>query len=247
MSVSEFIKSFLTNNIIVAWVAPIFAAVVAPVIIRIITVRRKNKEFLKRVDSANGEILDTIRPFVIQRINLDKTEIHGIRKAVANKNGIQEKYLYSDFEIMNQLIYSIATTRFITEEDKKRLSENIIKMFPAVNEIENEKNAGIKKNVNIKGGIVQVILIVGLLVFSLIAYNINPQKAEDSNSVLAIIVVLPIMAALILCMGFSWNVSIMIPSLVANSTYEMLRSISGIINIRKRGKKGKLDADTEEE
>jgi len=148
---------------------------------------------------------------------------------------------------MNQLIYSIATTRFITEEEKKILSENIIKMFPAVNEIENEKNAGIKKNVNIKGGIVQVILIVGLLVFSLIAYNINPQKAEDSNSVLAIIVVLPIMAALILCMGFSWNVSIMIPSLVANSTYEMLRSISGIINIRKRGKKGKLDADTEEE
>ena len=40
----EYIKAFLTNNIVIAWIAPIFTAIIATIIIKVFSIRKKNKE-----------------------------------------------------------------------------------------------------------------------------------------------------------------------------------------------------------
>ena len=39
----EYIKAFLTNNIVIAWIAPIFTAIIATIIIKVFSIRKKEQ------------------------------------------------------------------------------------------------------------------------------------------------------------------------------------------------------------
>ena len=71
----EYVKMFLMNNIVIVWVAPIVTAVVATLLIRLFSIRKKGKE----IKFANKKYADAIRPYFIQNVEIDEDIIYGIK------------------------------------------------------------------------------------------------------------------------------------------------------------------------
>ena len=94
----EYIKAFLTNNIVIAWIAPIFTAIIATIIIKVFSIRKKNKE----IKAANQKYADAIRPYVIQKIEINEQIIHGIRNAISMEFSVPEKYICTDGDLSRQ-------------------------------------------------------------------------------------------------------------------------------------------------
>lgn len=202
----QYLLSFLTNNIVIAWIAPIITAIIATGLIKIISVRRKSKEFADKVKAGNSKIIDTIRPYIIQKVRLDLKIIHGIRRAVARNVNLPEKYLCSDYELMCDLIYDISTTRFVTEEDKRKLMDDIVKVFEGTESNERQEVTKKKEDINIPFLAIQIISMFILLILSLLAYRTDPSKAEDLNSTLFTIIFLLLMMAFFLGVGIYWQI-----------------------------------------
>ena len=93
------LKPILTNQIIVDWIAPIITGLIVLLIPAIITRGIKNRNLLKNIKDINNKIINTIRPFIIQRIEINAHFISDLRKAIIKENGIKEKYIFNEIEI----------------------------------------------------------------------------------------------------------------------------------------------------
>lgn len=199
----EYVKNFLMNNIIVVWVAPIITTIAATLIIRILSIRKRDKE----VKDANKKYADAIRPYIIQRINISEDIIHGIKNAISLEEEIAIKYLYTDQELRDVLIYDITTTRFLTEQIKKELIDHIVANFYFVQREEKTEVEKSIKEINYKE--VAIILLMGVLglVVSLVVYYYNPDEAEAPNSIAQLIIVVSMLISLISMSRVTWKIS----------------------------------------
>ena len=112
------LKPILTNQIIVDWISPIITGLIIVIIPALIAKFFKNKNLIKNINFVNNKIIDTIRPFIIQRIEIDSKFISNIRNAIIKENNIKEKYIYNELDIRNKLLLDISETRFLKENEK---------------------------------------------------------------------------------------------------------------------------------
>ena len=173
------IKNFLTNQIIVNWVAPIITGLIVVAIPTILIRLFQTRKDKRKVDDANQRYLNSIRPYIIQKITIDRNFISDIRRVVIKESCIKEKYIYTEVELRNKLILDITEDSYISEIDKKELIDFAYEVFTGFNtkefnETEISKNK--TKNVVLFDKHI-VVLIVSLIICTIIQIT----SEEDAN------------------------------------------------------------------
>lgn len=173
------IKNFLTNQIIVNWVAPIITGLIVVVIPTILIRLFQMKKDKRKVDDANQRYLNSIRPYIIQKITIDRKFISDIRRVVIKESCIKEKYIYTEVELRNKLILDITEDSYISEIDKKELIDFTYEVFigfnmKEINEAEIYKN---RKKTVVLFDRNTIVLIVSLFICTIIQIT----SGEDAN------------------------------------------------------------------
>ncbi len=173
------IKNFLTNQIIVNWVAPIITGLIVVVIPTILIRLFQMKKDKRKVDDANQRYLNSIRPYIIQKITIDRKFISDIRRVVIKESCIKEKYIYTEVELRNKLILDITEDSYISEIDKKELIDFTYEVFTGfnmkeINETEISKN---RKKTVVLFDRNTIVLIVSLFICTIIQIT----SGEDAN------------------------------------------------------------------
>ena len=173
------IKNFLTNQIIVNWVAPIITGLIVVVIPTILIRLFQMKKDKRKVDDANQRYLNSIRPYIIQKITIDRKFISDIRRVVIKESCIKEKYIYTEVELRNKLILDITEDSYISEIDKKELIDFTYEVFTGfnmkeINEAEIYKN---RKKTVVLFDRNTIVLIVSLFICTIIQIT----SGEDAN------------------------------------------------------------------
>ena len=130
------LEPILTNQIIVDWIAPIITGLIVLLIPAIVTRVIKNRNLLRNIKDINSKIINTIRPFIIQRIEISSHFISDLRKAIIKENGIKEKYVFNEIEIRNKILLDISETRFLKENEKQDLIDFTYEIFKNFNKKE---------------------------------------------------------------------------------------------------------------
>lgn len=173
------IKNFLTNQIIVNWVAPIITGLIVVVIPAILIRLFQMKKDKRKVDDANQRYLNSIRPYIIQKITIDRKFISDIRRVVIKESCIKEKYIYTEVELRNKLILDITEDSYISEIDKKELIDFTYEVFTGfnikeINEVEISKN---RKKAVVLFDRNTIVLIASLFICTIIQIT----SEEDAN------------------------------------------------------------------
>ena len=122
-------KEILTNQIIINWIAPIVTGLLVVAIPTFIIKIFRIKKDVRKVEEANQRYLDCIRPYIIQKINIDGKFIRNIRSVIIKESCIKEKYIYTEIELRNKIILDITEDNYINENDKKELSDFTYQVF----------------------------------------------------------------------------------------------------------------------
>lgn len=126
------IVTFLENQIIQAWIAPIVTAILIALGGYGINVFRKKRQVQQNINiysAAEEKLVETIRPFFIQELMLNKNVIDDTRNAIIREFGLDDNIFIKIEDIKNIIILDILRTRFIKEEDKKKLIESAYNVF----------------------------------------------------------------------------------------------------------------------
>ena len=195
------IKNFLTNQIVINWIAPIITGLIV-VVIPAISIRffqiKKDK---RKVDDANQRYLNSIRPYIIQKINIDKKFISDIRQVIIKESYIKEKYIYTELELRNKLILDITEDNYINEINKKELSDftyEVFKGFVTEKKYENEVEKDSKHTLLVLDKTV-VVLIVSLIICTIIQIKSGEKTDLNKNVTFGISYIL---AFLSMCLFF---------------------------------------------
>ena len=173
------------NHIITTWIAPVVTGVIVVVVTtgmgKIIAIWLKNKTFLKNRDRANEKYIDNILPYMIQKRDINADFVTSVKNAISIQFNLQEKYLYTNEQLKNQIILSISDSKFITELQKFELTQHVQRTFENIgNDI--EKVEITKKEEKTISKKYPIIMLVISLCFTLIVYAICPEKADNPNS-----------------------------------------------------------------
>ena len=195
------LKPILTNQIIVDWIAPIITGLIVLLIPAIITRVIKNRNLLKNIKDINNKIINTIRPFIIQRKEISSHFISDLRKAIIKENGIKEKYIFNEIEIRNKILLDISETRFLKENDKQDLinfTYEIFKDFDEKQMLSNTSYEDIEEQKIKKMSILStsIILIVSLIIM-LIAYIVKPVNSNIEDNIVILITMISAMISII--------------------------------------------------
>lgn len=184
-------EDFFENTLVISWIAPIITGIIVVVLTsiigRILAIWWKGRAFVRKRDGANEKYINNILPYMIQELEINSQILYSIKSAIAIEYQIAEKYLYSNEEIKNHIVLSISNTRFITETNKLKLINSVISFFDLIGE---EKISIEADKVNRKKGIEKkypLLSLIGSLVFLAVIYTVNPDKVDDPNSMVQIL------------------------------------------------------------
>lgn len=193
-------EDFFENTLVISWIAPIITGVIVVVLTsiigRILTIWWKGRAFVRKRDGANEKYVNNILPYMIQELEINSQILYSIKSAIASEYQIAEKYLYSNEEIKNYIVLSISNTRFITEINKLKLINSVISFFDLIGE---EKNIIEVDKDNKKRGIEKkypLLSLISSLVFLAVIYIANPDKVDDPNSMVQILLFVGVMVLL---------------------------------------------------
>lgn len=145
--------NFLENQTVQAWIAPIIVTIIITLGGYAINVFRRKRQAEKSINTysaAEDKLLESLMPFFIQEINLDKSLILDVRKAIVREYGLDEDKFITIDEIRNTVVLNILKTSFIKEEDKKRLVEGVYNTFDSFKFNVEEEGVNVESYVNIK-------------------------------------------------------------------------------------------------
>lgn len=185
-------RGFFENTIVISWIAPIITGVVVVIITsivgKILSMWWKNRAFVRKVNGANEKYINNILPYMIQKIDLDREVLYSIKNAISLEYQIAMKHMYTNEQIRNQIILNISNTRFLTENNKAELIANVIRVFNEIGDsIEEETVTKRKKRIDKKYPIIS--MIAGLI-FIAVIYGENPDKIDDPNSLVQLLIIL---------------------------------------------------------
>lgn len=109
------------------WVTGIGGGIISSLIVFFVTryafSRKEKKEYNQKLETANNEILYSIRPLIIEKKIPSSDIFQSIRLATSKKYGVNPEDLYSEFSISNDLINEIMNNSFLSSDQKLELSE----------------------------------------------------------------------------------------------------------------------------
>jgi hypothetical protein len=124
--------TLVSNDTVIGWIAPIITTPIAGFIVYIVNIIRKRSKsisVIKTINVANKRLMDSIRPFFIQGIKLEKDILLNIRNAIAREYGIEIKSMFSINQIKENIILDVSETRFLKDQDKIKLIDFIESVF----------------------------------------------------------------------------------------------------------------------
>ena len=176
-------KPFLTNEIVLNWISPIITGLIVfaiPIgIAKIFQIKRDER----KVKDANQRYIDSIRPYIIQEINVNSKFISDIRSVIIQESGVKEKYIYSELDLRNKLIMDINESKYIDEKSKDRLIKFAYKTFESFEE-ENKnlvsEPANDKNKLKLINSIINMPLIMFFtsMLFMIVAVLLNKPNTE---------------------------------------------------------------------
>lgn len=124
--------NFFSDETIKVWIAPIITGVIVALIVAFITlfIKRKNTvNYINTISAAEEKLIEILRPFFIQELELTEDVLIDSRKSIIREYKLRDDKFISIQEIKEIIILDILRTRFIKEEDKKRLIESTYNTF----------------------------------------------------------------------------------------------------------------------
>ena len=192
-------RDFFENTIVISWIAPIITGVVVVIITsivgKILSMWWKNRAFVRRVNGANEKYINNILPYMIQKIDLNREVLYSIKSAISLEYQIAMKYMYTNEQIRNQIILNISNTRFLTENNKAELIDNVIKVFNEIGESIEEKTVT-KRKKRIDKKYPTITLISGLIFIAVICGE-NADKIDDPNSIVQLLIILALIIIMV--------------------------------------------------
>lgn len=167
---ANLVKEFLNNQIVVNWIAPIITGLIVVAVPSGIAKFVQIKIDKKKVNDANNRYLDSIRPYIIQKIDISSKLISDIRNVVVDESDLKNKYVYSEIQLRNKLIMDITESKYIDENNKYELIEFTYKNFK---EFENTNVNSVIKDNNLvrvfKLKNIHLIFIVSLIILTIVS------------------------------------------------------------------------------
>ena len=180
---TEILKNFLTNQIIVDWVAPLITGVILFFIPTGIIRFFQTKKDTKKISLANERFLNSVRPYIIQKINVDKEFISDIRDVIIKESCIKEKYIYTELELRNKLIMDITEDNYINESNKKELIDFTYRIFSNFNiNLQKNNNEKLKKKKRFMNIDRYLILFVISIVFCIFIEQISKDGTNIQDN-----------------------------------------------------------------
>jgi hypothetical protein len=109
------------------WVTGIGGGIVSSLIVFFVTRyffnKREKKEYIQKIETANNEILYTIRPLIIEKKIPSKDILLAVKISTAKKHGVRHEDLYNEFSLSNDLINEIMGNSFLSSDQKIELSQ----------------------------------------------------------------------------------------------------------------------------
>lgn len=104
------------------WVTGIGGGIISSLIVFFVTryffSKREKREYLQKLETANNEILYSIRPLVIEKRIPSKDILNAIRISTAKKYGVKQEDLYNEYSLSYELIKEIMGNSFLSSDQK---------------------------------------------------------------------------------------------------------------------------------
>ena len=174
-------RPFLTNEIVVNWIAPIITGLIVVAIPTIIVKIFRLRQDRKKVREANQRFLDSIRPYIIQEIEISASFITDIRDVVINESGLKDKYVYSEMQLRNKLIMDINESKYIDENNKDKLIKftyDVFKHFSVNDKVIVKQDSNSVNNLNFQFFKIPIILFAISFTLMVIGVCLNGSKQD---------------------------------------------------------------------
>jgi hypothetical protein len=104
------------------WVTGIGGGIISSLIVFFVTryffSKREKREYLQKLETANNEILYSIRPLVIEKRIPSKDILNAIRVSTAKRYGVKQEDLYNEYSLSYNLINEIMGNSFLSSDQK---------------------------------------------------------------------------------------------------------------------------------
>ena len=192
------LTSFLRNDVVTIWVAPIIGTIIVAMAVKLLAERYKSKSIINIINLANNRFIDAIRPFFIQEIEINMKIINNIRNAIKREYCADDDMLYTIEQLEEQIILDLSETKYLTEERKKELIHNVYHKFDNL-KVEDSENREEKQTELIKSEIsklknnsYRLITIFLLIIIMSIILLLNYFYTLDFSNLYWLIVILPV-------------------------------------------------------
>lgn len=186
------IKPILINEIVVNWIAPIITGILVIVIPTAVLKFFRFRKDIKKINNVNDRFINSIRPYIIEKIKISSNLITDIRKAIIMDSDIKERFVLSEIDLRNKLIMDINESKYIDEVNKKELIDftyEIFKDFEKENVLIDHKEINIKeRKVNILNSFVKnpitLLFISQIMIVLTLFFDKSGVKPEDNFAIL---------------------------------------------------------------
>lgn len=117
---------FWVNPWFIGFTASLISGIIVFFITNFLVSKKEKKLYKQKIGPVNFEILQTIRPLIINQERFNNDIFDSIISSLANKHNVATKDLYSLDELCNDVITDIIQTPFLTAEQKDAYSSNLL-------------------------------------------------------------------------------------------------------------------------
>lgn len=186
------IKPILINEIVVNWIAPIITGILVIVIPATVLKFFRFRKDIKKINNVNDRFINSIRPYIIEKIKISSNLITDIRRAIIMDSDIKERFVLSEIDLRNKLIMDINESKYIDEVNKKELIDftyEIFKDFEKRNGLIDNKEINVKeRKVNTLNSFVKnpiiLVLISQIMIVLTLFFDKSGVKPEDNFAIL---------------------------------------------------------------
>jgi len=186
------IKPILINEIVVNWIAPIITGILVIAIPAIVLKFFRLRKDTKKINNVNDRFINSVRPYIIEKIKISSNLIIDIRRAIIMDSNIKERFVLSEIDLRNKLIMDINESKYIDEVNKKELIDftyEIFKDFEKENELIDNKEISVReRKVNILNNFVKnpiILFFVSQIMIVLTSFfDKSGVKPEDNYAIL---------------------------------------------------------------
>lgn len=182
------IKPILLNEIVINWIAPIITGLLVIAIPTAIIKFFRLRKDIKKINNVNKRFIDSIRPYIIEKIEISSQLITDIRKAIIMDSDIKERFVISELDLRNKLIMDINESKYIDEINKKELIDFTYNTFQSFvnegNELEklknNENEIKTKYKVSLLKTPIILIIVSQIMIIVTLYFDKSSVKFEDN-------------------------------------------------------------------